>query len=121
MNSKPKGPLILSLLIITVGVGWLLTVQGVAPGINWVWTMGLGVIGVLTFVICSGLDKVSVVVGPFFLISSLLSILRQQKTLSIDTELPVLVIALGTLLLVAQSSWIPAPPWALPVNRKSPS
>ncbi len=47
--TQPRGPLILAILIITVGVGWLLTARGYAPGINWIWTLGLGVIGVLTY------------------------------------------------------------------------
>jgi hypothetical protein len=111
MPPRQKGPIILALLIITVGVGWLLTVRGVAPGINWVWTLGLGMIGILTFIVSGGLDKVSVVIGPMFLMSSGLSILRQQNQLSIDTEVPILVIAVGVLLLVAQARAIPPARW----------
>ena len=33
------------ILIIAVGVGWLLTVQGIVPGVNWVWVLGLGAAG----------------------------------------------------------------------------
>lgn len=107
----PLGPTILAILIITVGVGWLLSAQGIGPGINWVWTLGLGIVGVLTFVISGGLDKVSVIVGPFFLAGSLLSILRQTGELSVNLEVPILVILLGTLLLLAQLPRIPPPAW----------
>jgi hypothetical protein len=111
MMGDSKGPLALSILIISVGVGWLLTVQGYGPGIDWVWIVGLGVIGVLTFILSGGLDKASVVIGPFFLISSILSLLRQTGRLSFDTEIPVLVIVVGVLLMVAQTRYVPLPRW----------
>lgn len=115
-STHPKGPFVLSILIITVGVGWLLTTRGVGPGIDWVWTLGLGVIGILTFVVCGGVDKFSVALGPFFIVSSILSILRQTKTLDLDTEVPILVILIGILLMVAQMRAIPAPRWFVPLE-----
>ena len=115
-QAQPKGPLVVALLIITVGVGWLLTAMGYGPGINWVWTLGLGVIGILIFVISGGLDKLSIVLGPFFLVSSFLSILRQVGKLPFDTEVPVLVILIGVLLLVAQMKVIPTPKWLSPTG-----
>src|SRR5262249_24490709 len=83
MRSNRQAPLVIPILIIIVGVGWLLTAQGFGPGINWVWTLGLAAIGILTFLL-SGFDKVSVVVGPFFLVSSLLSVLRQTGGLDLS-------------------------------------
>jgi len=114
------GPLAIPILIILVGVGWLLTAQGFGPGINWVWTLGVGAVGLLAFVI-SGFDKVSVVVGPFFLLASCLSVLRQTGNLSLDIEVPLLVISIGILLLVAQVPAIPKPMWyeALPTPSAS--
>src|SRR5437764_11209583 len=82
MSPHNRAPLIIPISIIVVGVGWLLTVQGFGPGINWVWTLGLAVIGILTLVLSSGFDIVSVVIGPFFLLASLLSMLRQTGQLS---------------------------------------
>ena len=111
---QPRGPIALAVLIIPVGVGWLLTAQGLGPGIDWVWTLGLGVTGVLVFVLSGGVDKVSVIVGPFFLVGSLLSVLRQTNQLRLDVEVPVLVIVVGVLLLVAQMPFIPMPRWVLP-------
>ncbi len=115
MQSIPKGPIALSIVIITVGVGWLLTSLGFGPGINWVWTLGLGVVGIFAFILSSGLDKVSVILGPFFLISSILSILRQTGHLGTDTEIPILVIVVGVLLLIAQMPFIPIPKWFIPL------
>jgi hypothetical protein len=113
-DPKPsKGPLVLGLLIITVGVGWLLTAKGVAPGIDWVWTLGLGVVGIAAFVVSGGVDKVSLVVGPFFLIASGLSVMRQTGQLERDIEVPVLVILVGVLVVLAQMSFIPVPRWAV--------
>ena len=79
------------------------------------WTLGLGVIGILTLVVSGGLDKLSIVFGPFFLASSLLSILRQTGTIEIDTEVPVLVILIGVLLLAAQMRMVPMPKWFVPL------
>jgi hypothetical protein len=123
MSSNSRAPLVIPILIIVVGVGWLLTAQGFGPGINWIWTLGLGVIGVLTFVVSNGFDKVSVVIGPFFLLASMLSVLRQAGQLNLDIEVPILVISIGVLLLVAQLPAIPKPGWleALPSPTKESS
>ncbi len=98
------------MLLITVGTGWLLSTLGIAPSINWVWTLGLAVVGLLTFVI-GGVDKVTVVIGPFFILASTLSILRQTGRLSFDVEVPALVILSGILLIVARLPVIPTPKW----------
>jgi hypothetical protein len=113
-----KGTLILPILLIGLGSGWLLTTLGFGPGIDWVWTLGLAAIGILAFAV-SGLDKVSIVVGPLFLLASGLSLLRQQGHVPIDVELPVLIIAAGILLLVSRSSAIPVPKWLLAEGRHS--
>ena len=49
--------LLLPVLLISIGTGWLLTALGFAPAIDWVWTLGLAAVGILTFVI-GGVDKV---------------------------------------------------------------
>ena len=110
--SSNKSGLVLPFLIITVGVGWLLTTLGVAPQINWVWTLGLAVVGFTTFAV-SGVDKASVVIGTLFLLASLFSVLRQTGKLQLDTEVPILVIATGVLLLIVRSSRIPVPSWII--------
>jgi hypothetical protein len=108
---KPdKKSLLIPILLICLGVGWLLTTLKVAPGIDWVWTLGLAVVGLLTFVV-GGFDKVTVVIGPFFVAASCLSILRQTERLQVDVEVPILVVLAGCLLLVARSPAVPIPKW----------
>jgi hypothetical protein len=119
MSAQNRVPVIFPILVIVVGVGWLLTAQGIAPGINWVWTLGLGVIGLLAILV-SGIDKVSVVLGPFFILASILSVARQQGYLKLDTEVPILVISIGVLLLIARLPAIPLPKWFTPPGNTNP-
>ena len=79
--------LLVPILLITVGTGWLLTTVGIAPDINWVWTLGIAICGVATFIAC-GFDKFSFVVGSFFLVTSLLSVLRQSGKLEFEKIYP---------------------------------
>jgi hypothetical protein len=55
-----------------------------------------------------------VVVGPFFIITACLSVLRQAGRLSLDVEIPILVILAGVLLLIARWPAIPIPDWIEP-------
>jgi hypothetical protein len=107
-----KKAAILPLLLITFGVGWLLTSLGLVPSIDWVWTLGIGAVGVLTLAF-GGVNKFTIVVGPFLIISSCFSFLRQMGMLRFEVEAPLLVIFFGTLLLVAQLPTIPMPPWII--------
>lgn len=116
---KPNATtLIVPVLLIGIGSGWLLTTLGVMPGIDWVWTLSLALVGILTLGV-GGFNKVTVVVGPFFIAASCLSILRQTQRLSVDVEVPVLVIISGLLLLVARSRAVPMPPWVPPVANRA--
>jgi hypothetical protein len=58
MNTSRKKEIGLAVLVIAVGVAWLLNVWNVIPGVDWVWTGGLGVIGILTLAL-AGLEAVS--------------------------------------------------------------
>jgi hypothetical protein len=117
MSSINRNPIILAILIITMGVGWLLTVMNVIPGINWIWTLALAVVGLLTFIINGGLNKYSVVVGSFFLIASIISVFRQSGHIAMNVEVPILFILFGVLLLVAQHPAIPFPAWFVAPNQ----
>lgn len=112
-----KKTLLMPVLLIAVGVGWLLTSLGVAPGIDWIWTLGLAAVGILTLAV-GGIDKLTVVVGPFFILASGLSLLRQTERLSLNVEVPILVIAAGFLLLVARSRSIPHAKWLVESPRE---
>ena len=102
--------------MVTLGLGQLLSAMGVTPEINWVWTMLLAASGVLVFVL-GGFNKATVVLGPFFLCGSILSILRETGKISINVELPLLVILIGILILVAHHPSIPTPAWLLPARQ----
>lgn len=108
MNSN-NATLVPPCLLITVGIGSLLTTLGIAPEIDWVWTLGI-VVGFLSFVI-GGFDKVTFVVGSFFVTTSFLSVLRQTERITVNVEIPILVIVAGCLLLVARLPVIPYPSW----------
>lgn len=107
--------LVIPILLITLGVGWLLTTLGVVPQVDWVWTLGVAIIGVLSFAL-GGIDKVTIVVGPFFLFASFLSVLRQTGRLRIDLEIPLLIIAAGVLMIVARLPAVPVPTWLSETN-----
>jgi hypothetical protein len=85
--------------------------------IDWVWTLGVALVGVLSLAM-GGFDKVTIVIGPFFIFASCLSILRQTGRLRVDVEIPVLVIAAGMLLLIARMPVVPAPKWLTQSQQK---
>ena len=116
MTSDRKS-LILPILLITIGIGWLLTTIGVMPRVDWVWTLGLLVAGLLVFV-AGGIDKVTIVVGPFLIAAGCLSLLRQTGRLDTNVEVPVLVIVAGVLLLFARMPAVPIPKWVTEDVRK---
>jgi hypothetical protein len=105
--------LALPILLMAIGSGWLLTNSGFMPGIDWVWTLLLAAVGVLILVL-GGINKLTITLGPVSIAASFLSILRQNGKLSMDIEIPLLMILLGFCMLVARHPRIPAPPWALP-------
>jgi hypothetical protein len=100
--------IVVPILVIVVGITWLLNVLEVMPGVDWMWTVGLAAAGVLTMVV-GGLNRITVITGPFLLVASVCSLLRQTGRLAVDREIPFLVIALGVLMLVSQLSRLPLP------------
>ena len=105
-----RSSLILGVLLVGVGGGWLLSSLGFIPSVDWAWSAGLAVVGVGA-VVLSGFDKVSFVVAGFFLLASVLSVLRQMGVVKMDVEVPALVLAAGLLLIAARSGAIPVPRW----------
>jgi len=96
--------------IIAIGLGWLLTVQEVVPGVNWIWVLALGTSGLLIPAV-EGVDKATMLIGPFLVLASFMSLLRQTGRLSVDTEVPLLVIGFGAFLLMVQLSPLRLPKW----------
>jgi hypothetical protein len=117
MNPDKK-TLVFPILLVTVGTGWLLSTLGVAPRIDWVWTLGLAAVGLLAFV-AGGIDKFTVVIGPLFIIASCLSVLRQTGRLDLDVEVPILVIVAGVLLLIVRHPVIPVPNWIVEEKKRA--
>jgi hypothetical protein len=107
MNGS-KMRFVVPILVIVAGITWLLNILEVIPGVDWVWTIGLGAVGVLMLVV-GGLNKMTIVAGPFLIIAAVTSLLRQTGILEIDKEIPILTIALGSLLLVAQAARLELP------------
>jgi hypothetical protein len=105
---SPVQSMIISLLVIAIGTAWLLNSMNIIPGVNWVWTIGLAAAGVLIIGL-GGFNKLTVVVGPFLIVAAALSLMRQRGTLPVNRELPVLIIALGILMLFSQLSRLPSP------------
>lgn len=105
-----KQPLIVALLLIILGCGWLLNNLEIVPGVNWIWTLGLGLIGV-AWLAWGGINKLTAVVGPFLISASILSYLRQTGDLAERHELPGLMVLLGLLIMVSYCRCIPAPSW----------
>ena len=101
---------VVPLFIVAVGVGWLLNALTLVPGVDWAWTLGLAAVGVA--VLARGFNKATVVVGPFLVVASVFSVARQTGNLSVDVEVPCLVITFGALLLV-QVMRLPLPKWLL--------
>jgi hypothetical protein len=100
--------LIAPILVIALGITWLLNVLDIMPGVDWIWTVALAAVGVITLLL-GGVNKLTVVVGPFLMIASVCSLLRQIGTLPIDREVPILTIILGILMLLVQILDLPMP------------
>jgi hypothetical protein len=101
---------VISLLTIGLGAAWLLNMFPNIDNIRWVYTLGLGLIGLLLLALC-GVNKLTIVTGPFLMIAAAFTILRQSGHLNVQ-EMPSLVIALGLLMLISVLTPIPAPGWA---------
>jgi hypothetical protein len=108
MTSTQKRGVASAILIIAIGVAWLLNVIGVVAGVNWVWTGSLGVMGALILGF-GGVNQLTILVGPFLIVASILSILRQTGQMSIDVEVPVLVVCFGVLMLLSYILRLPLP------------
>ena len=109
LPSKKSGTsAVLPILLVVIGVVTLLGQFGIMPSFNQIWTIGLAAVGVLTFLI-NGYNKSTFVFGSFLILSSGMSILRTQEILDVGKEIPILFIALGSLMLIARSKAIPDP------------
>ena len=102
--------IVIPLLLMTVGLGWLLMVMEADPRIHWIPVLGMAVVGLLTLAL-GGIDKVTICVGPFLLISTGIAVARQTGYLHIDFVLPCMVLLAGALMLIAHFAPVPYPKW----------
>jgi hypothetical protein len=86
----------------------LLNTLNIIPEVDWAWSIGLATVGILSVAI-GGFNKVSIVTGPFLIIASVFSVMRQTGRINIDLEVPILVIVLGVLMLISQLSKLQLP------------
>lgn len=105
-----RGWVATGLTLIGVGIGWLLAALGYLPEINWIWVLGLMALGVLSLGI-GGLNRATFVISGFFFCASIGSILRQTGKMSLNVEIPSLVIAAGVLTLVSMVIGLKSPEW----------
>jgi hypothetical protein len=89
-----KESVIIAAMIVAFGAFWLLSELKWLPPFHWVWTLGLAGAGLLTLVI-GGINKQTMVVGPYLLICAVFSVLRQTGQIALRVEIPVLVITFG--------------------------
>jgi len=99
------GPIVL----LIIGVLILMGQFGIMPRLPTLWTGGLAGCGILTFVF-NGFNKSTLVIGSFLLVAAVMSVLRTNKILEIENEIPIIFIVLGVLMLVARSASIPEAP-----------
>ncbi len=67
-----------------------------------------------------GGDKVTLVVGTFFLMTSLLSVLQQTGRIEFNVEVPILVFVSGFLPLLDRSPPVTAPKWVSHIVNPGP-
>jgi hypothetical protein len=112
----PRSLIVVAALVTALSAGWLLSGLGVMPEVDWVWTLGLAVAGVLALAL-GGIDRFTMTVGPFLLIAAAGSLLRQSGLLPLKVEFPAVMMTFGLLLLVNLLLPIPTPGWMKPPPR----
>lgn len=93
--------------IVIFGVSWLLNVLNVIPEINWFRTLSVGAVGVLILIIWD-FNRLTFIIGTSVIIESICSFLIQIGKLKASSEVPILIIVIGCLLLLSQFLKIPS-------------
>lgn len=95
--------------LIGFGLLWLLNELELIPPVKILWTLALAGAGIGIFV-SRGFHKESFPWGAFFLVCAVFSIFRQMGTLRVAIEVPLILVALGIILAVNQTDFVPAVP-----------
>ena len=98
--------IIVPIVLILLGAVWLLNNLNWLPDYYWFWTLGLIAAGI-TVMALDGITKSSIVAGPMLILLGVFSLLRQGFDIGWNIQLPILLMALGVLLLVARLPAIP--------------
>ena len=115
--NKQKTRYIIPVIVLTIGVGHLLNVQGFIPQVDWLWIGMLGVVGILTLIFGSR-NKMTFTLGPWLIVMAVCSFLRKVDIISMKTEVPILVITLGALLLLTEVFKLPTPDYLKNPNKE---
>lgn len=114
-HQMTRGAVGFGISLVVIGTGWLLTETGVVPGVNWIWITALAISGLVP-VWAAGLNKLTAFMAAFMVLASFASLLRQMGKLSVNHEVPGLVIAAGALLVLVTLLPIPTPKALAPVK-----
>lgn len=96
----------LPVTLIVVGLGWLLWEFRLFPDIDWI--IGLGfVVGGIAVLALDGLNKNSVVVGPFLVAIGIAWLAHDRYGTHWRYIVPLMLMLLGALLLIARSPRVP--------------
>ncbi len=88
-------------LVLLIGIGWLLNQAEILRGVDWFWTGFLAVFGI-ALLLLGKWSRGSVTGGVFMMILAVASIFRQSGRLTLEWEVPILVVILGVLMILAQ-------------------
>jgi len=96
------------LLIITAGTGWLLNSSAFQPEVDWTFMLLIAMFGIIFMI--NGINRISVICGPWLIIASLLYYLRKTAIINDSISWPILVIVLGILMMISRFSNLPDSP-----------
>lgn len=97
------------IVLMALGSLFLLHSLDLVPSMRWLWIVGLLAAGVMVL-IADGITKSSIVVGPLLILAGVLQFFSMHSGLAYNIIIPLMMIALGGLLLVARSDAIPEQP-----------
>ena len=96
----------LPVTLIVVGLGWLLWEFRLFPDVDWIISLAFVAAGAAVLAI-DGINKNSVVVGPFLIAIGLAGLLHDRYGTHWRFIVPVMHVLLGALMLVARSTKVP--------------
>ena len=92
--------------LIVVGAGWLLWEYRLFPDVDWIIALCF-IAGGIAVMAIDGINKNSVVIGPFLIAMGIAWLLHDQYWVHWRIIVPTMLVLLGVLMLVARSPKIP--------------